>query len=255
MLFDSSYVLVNSYCGADYLSRHFGVAPHKVRVVPNGIDVQSLVAASAGLPLAGELGIAGPIIGFVGKNSRVKNVPRFLQVFRRLLQQLPDCHAVLVGQGLGPEAQQLLAPDLPPARMHFLGVRDDIARAVRSFDVLVLTSDSEGCPNVVLEACALGTPVVAADVGDVRRILQLTAHAAVVVPHDVDAYVTAIVRLLRDGRRLVEPIDVVRARVERTYGFDRMVDETTVLWKTLLQHDSSWAPAAVYPSDNHDAGR
>jgi glycosyltransferase involved in cell wall biosynthesis len=255
MLLDSSVVLVNSHCGAEYLSRRFGVGQDKVRVVPNGLDIRSLIAASAGPSLVEELGISGPIVGFIGKSSRVKNLPRFLEVFRRLLQHVPDVHAVLIGHGLGHEAQTTLAPDLPPDRMHFLGARDDVARLLPSFDVLVLTSDSEGCPNVILEACALGTPVVAADVGDVRRILQLSTRAAVVPPADLASYVTEIIRLLREGHQATEEIDAVRSRIEHTYGLDRMVDETTDLWTNLLAHDSHLAATSVYGSRARDAGR
>lgn len=235
LLRNSGAVLVNSHCGADYLRSHFAVDPNKTHVVPNGLDVAQLVAASVGPTLHEELDIEGPIVGFVGRRAPIKNVPRFLKITEQLLERMPQVHAVLVGDGLDDNARGALAPHLPREQVHFLGPRRDAPRILRSLDVLVLTSDSEGCPNVVLEACALGTPVVASNVGDVQRILQLIGGGTVVPPARIDRYVSAVIRTLSDTRLSDSTINARRVVVERTFGLTTMVGDTARLWMCLLQ--------------------
>ena len=134
-------------------------------------------------------------MGFVGKDSRVKNVPRFLDVVRKLQRVRPDVHAVLIGHGLGEGARASLAPNPPASAVHFLGIRSDAPALIAEMNALVLTSDSEGCPNVVLEAMALATPVVSADVGDVARMIPPGA-GHIVPAADLNAYLNALLLLL-----------------------------------------------------------
>ena len=116
---------------------------------------------------------------YVGRNARVKNIPRLLDVVRQLLQTTPEVHIVLAGDGL--DRRLVDGSDLASAsRLHCLGPRDDIPSLFRDATLLLLTSDSEGMPNVVLEALAAGVPVVATAVGDLAQMLP--EQCGVLVP-------------------------------------------------------------------------
>lgn len=229
-------VLVNSECGARFIVNHLGAVEEHIAIVPNGLDFPRLREQSLQGVLRRELGLTGamPVLGFVGKNSPVKNVPRLIEIARRLLPAEPSLHVVLVGHGLGESARGALAPDLPSERVHFLGPREDVPALLREMDVLALTSNSEGCPNVVLEALGLGTPVVAANVGDVAKILHSEQWGAVVPPMEIEAYVAAIRRILQRPEAYRRQVEGSWRDLEEHFGTARMVEQTVSLWKEIL---------------------
>jgi len=228
--------LVNSSRGARFMHEILGAPADRIAVIPNGVDFAALAAAARPDLLRSELGIppAAPLVAYVGKDSRVKNVPRAVEVVRRARAAHRDLHAVFVGEGLDEEARGKLAPDLPPGPVRLLGPRPDIPSILAAADALLLTSDSEGCPNVVIEALALGTPVVSADVGDVAEIVG-GAGAGMVVPRgDVDAYVAALGRLFGDRSAARAAVRRELPRLEARYGLAAMVEGTLALWRELL---------------------
>lgn len=228
--------LVNSQRGAQFIIKNFDAPPDRVVVIPNGIDFAKLRQRAQNPGLRQELGLpaAVPLIGFVGKDSPVKNVPRFIEITRRLLAQRSDLHAVLAGWNLTPDARERLAPDLPADRVHLLGPRTDIPGVLASLDTLVLTSNSEGCPNVVLEALALGTPVVASDVGDVPLIIADQKTGFVVPPGDLDRYTAGVLEFLARGAEGREAVRTGWPALESEFGLEGMVARTVELWETIL---------------------
>jgi len=231
MLASSPRILANSHSGSEFLIRNFCADPAAVMVVPNGIDFALLRELHEPARLRSELGLASTeqVIGFVGRNSRVKNVARFLDVFRRIRTLRPNVKAVLIGHGLGEDARQSLAADLPRSVAFFLGPRQDVPTLLSGLDALVLTSDSEGCPNVVLEALAVGTPVVASNVGDVARMIS-PGLGYVVCPQDIAGYVAAIGSLLDTHSKSRELLDASRT-LAPIYGMQAMVESTLRVWR------------------------
>lgn len=230
------FALVNSRRGARFMEQALGVPSDRIEVIPNGIDFAVLRAAAHPGALRSELGLAldAPLLLYVGKDSRVKNVPRAVEVVRRILAADPGAHAAFVGGGLDEAARARLAPDLPADRVHLLGPRAEVATPLVDADLLLLTSDSEGCPNVVLEALALGTPVVSADVGDVAEMIGNRGAGAVVPPGMVEAYVAAARGLLAAPDRGRKAAQQEASRLEREYGLPGMVEATLALWRKVL---------------------
>ena len=111
----------------------------------------------------------------VGRLVRQKRFDRFLGVLRLVQEQsVAPVRARIVGDGpLRPELEKAahrLA--LRPETVEFCGRVVDMLQVYRAADVLLLTSDHEGSPNVVLEAMACGLPVIATGVGDVPELIQ-----------------------------------------------------------------------------------
>lgn len=236
----SRAILVNSGQGAQTLVETLGALSERLVVIPNGIDFASLRRQADPPRLRRELGLTSshPVVGFVGKDSRVKNVPRFLQTLRLLLPALPDLHAVLVGTGLDETARRRLAPDLPADRVHFLGQREDLPALMADLDLLLLTSDSEGCPNVVLESLGLGVPVVATDVGDIKQMLDGEAQGSVVPREDQAGLVHAAAQYLtRRGPAARENVRAGWPRLESAFSLASMVEKTASLWAKIAQTD------------------
>jgi starch synthase (maltosyl-transferring) len=129
----------------------------------------------------------------------------------------------------------MLAPDLPADRVHFLGPRDDVPALLAGADVLVLTSNSEGCPNAVLEALGVGTPIVATDVGDVSRMVVRGESGWIAPPGDADGLVAAIELVLAQGETARAQVRRHWPALEAEFAVDSMVSRTVRLWDTLLR--------------------
>ncbi len=223
--------LVNSRRGADFIVRHLGAPADRVALVPNGVSFEALRARAVPTRARATLGIPAdaPLVAYVGKNSAVKNIPRCVEVIGRVLREIPGSHAVVIGGGLGPADQATLAPGLDRAHAHFVGARNDLPAWLGDADALLLTSDSEGTPNVVLEALGLGVPVVSSDVGDVGSMV-LPEGGAVVPSGDVAAYVEALAGILRDRRAARERVRLRWPHLEERYSVTSMAAATKQLW-------------------------
>ncbi len=178
-----------------------GVPRDRIAVIANPVAVEELERqAASGVPHAWT-GLADPVLVSVGRLSRQKGYT----VLLRALEQLRKRRAVrLVVFGQGPERIAL------EAEAAGLGVADAVAWAgfepnpfptVAKATVFVLPSLWEGFPNALLEAMALGRPVVASDCPwGPRELLEGGRYGVLVPPGDAGALAEAIDRFLHDGR-------------------------------------------------------
>ena len=184
-----------------------GVHPDLIAIVPNAVVSASEEHADTSPPLPAELH-ERPLVGVVARLQPEKGVANFVKAAARLAPQLPEAHFVIAGDG--PLRQELaaLAEDLDlGSRAHFLGFRSDASALMRSLDVLVVPSLTEGSPLVTLEAMAAGVPVVASAVGGIPDQIRHDKEGVLVPPGDTDALGDALLELLRDpecARRLGE---------------------------------------------------
>ncbi|RMG46665.1 MAG: glycosyltransferase, partial [Acidobacteria bacterium] len=140
-----------------------------------------------------------------------------------------------------------LAPDLAATAARGLGPRSDVPALLGAADALVLTSDSEGCPNVVLEALAAGTPVVAADVGDIRDMVAPGETGFVVPAGDPDRYVEALCEVIARRDSFAARVAARRQALAERWGVPAMVERTIALWAELAR------PGAAPPAEPRDA--
>lgn len=148
---------------------------HRVRVLPHAVDSRQLAVAREGAPAArASLGLAEGtrLLVSVAAHRPAKNHPNLLWALRRLVDQGAAVHLAVVGEGPRLEANRRLAAELEVAdAVSFLAPRDDVWSLIAAADVVVVASDFEGQPLVVLEALALGRPVVATAVGRVPELV------------------------------------------------------------------------------------
>jgi glycosyltransferase involved in cell wall biosynthesis len=157
---------------ADFSINRGGLPSAKVCVIPNGVDGERFAqAAPADLTPFG-IPRGSRVLLFVGRLDPQKGPLELLEASAELLTEFPDLHVLMVGDG--PLATQLRAWTHErnlDARIHFAGRQADVASLMRAADLFVLPSRWEGLPNVVLEAMAAGTPVVAHAVEGIRDLL------------------------------------------------------------------------------------
>jgi glycosyltransferase involved in cell wall biosynthesis len=136
-------------------------------------------------------------IGFVGRLSDEKAVPILITAFQEVRAQMK--HATLTLVGTGPLEQQLkdYCVSLGVAEhVRFAGYVPNSFEALREFDLFVLPSRTEGCPIVVLEAMAMGLPVVATQVGGTPELVVDGSTAVLVPPNDPSSMAEAILKVL-----------------------------------------------------------
>ena len=179
-----------------------GAKPERVRTVLNGIDhrrfrrdpfqVPELRRALGLLP--GEIGLGG-----VGRVEPQKRFDVLLHVLALLLPIRPNLRLFIAGEGSCRRQLERLAQELGITHAcRFLGHRSDLDRIYPALDILVQSSDYEGTPNVVLEAMAFETPIVATDVGGTAELIQDNSNGLIVPPQTPDALARAIERTLDD---------------------------------------------------------
>jgi glycosyltransferase involved in cell wall biosynthesis len=144
-----------------------GAPAARVHVVHAGIEMDDLVS----LPRPD--GTAPPTIGVVARMVPVKDLGLLLDAAALVAREVPHARLVMVGDGPERAALERRAaePDLS-GRVSFLGHVTPARPLLAGFDVLALSSESEGLPISVLEAMAAGVPVVATAVGGLPEALQ-----------------------------------------------------------------------------------
>jgi glycosyltransferase involved in cell wall biosynthesis len=147
-----------------------------------------------------ELGVEeAELIVTVGRHVEEKNQALLLDAVALLAGRRPRLHAVLVGDGpLRDELRAQIGELGLEERVTLAGERPDAVDVIAASDVFVLSSSNEALPLVVLEAMALGRPVVATDVGGVGDAVQHEQSGLLVPPGDAPALAAAIERLLDD---------------------------------------------------------
>ena len=230
-------VLVNSGAARAELVDRFGVSGSMIENVGVGTDVAAIDAVPADAEVRRSLAPNGErVVGIVAKLSPVKGHRIFLKAAARTAQRTEDVVFAVVGDGPEREALESEAVGLGISeRVRFLGVREDVPALLKAMDVMVLSSTSEGSPNVILEAAAAGVPVVSTRVGGVPELVADGETGLLVEPGDAVALSEAVGKLLEDrelaermGRRAHEiaherfDIDAVVLRIED--AFDRLLD-------------------------------
>jgi glycosyltransferase involved in cell wall biosynthesis len=178
---------------------------------------------------------AGPVAGCVTALRPVKCVDVFLKAAPCVLEQAPDARLAVVGNGpvrseLERRAQALALGD----RLRFFDFTPPAARQLRSLDVFVLPSRSEGLPIGVLEAMACGIPVVATDVGGTREAVRDGESGLLCPPGSPNRLAEAIVRLLVDPELRIRMGRASGERFRRYFTLERMLDRTAAAFDRVL---------------------
>ncbi|HYR26334.1 MAG TPA: glycosyltransferase family 4 protein [Aquabacterium sp.] len=182
---------------AQVLQRH--VPAERLHQIDNGIDTQRYRRQADRATARRQLGLdpTQALIGFVGRLSREKGLPVLIDALTDPGQGMDACQVLIVGEGeMRPELEALIQARGLQDRVTLLGNRRDTPLIYSALDAFVLPSLMEAFPMVLLEALACGCPVVATDVGEVRRIVTHGETGLVVPAGDPQALRTALMTLL-----------------------------------------------------------
>jgi glycosyltransferase involved in cell wall biosynthesis len=211
----------------------------KIEVINNALEDATLSGVLSSRPSRPELGLPadGRLVGMVANfNFEIKGHRYFIEAAARVSKDHSDVRFVLVGDGaLRLDCERQVRELGLANRFHFLGKRGDVPAILAHIDVSVLCSTSEGLSNVIMEAMAVGKPVVATRVGGNPELVQNGLTGLVVPPADSSALAEAIGVLLDDpacagamgaaARQVAEERFTVRAMVEAHENYYRRLLE------------------------------
>lgn len=239
MLRRAAAVASVSPIGRDLLVARYRLPASRVTAIPNGRRPEAYprVDADSRARARKELGVADAavVLAVVGALGPEKRVDIAIEAFARLADEgrLPDgadpeqCVLLVAGDGTERDRLAGIAARRAPGRVRFLGTVHDAAPVYRASDALLLTSDSEGVPGVLVEAGLSGIPAVATNVGFVRDVVLDGSTGALVAPGDPAAVVDGIGRVLADAERLGA---AAYEHCQGTYAMESVVDS----WQDLL---------------------
>lgn len=182
-----------------------GIKPEKLITIHNSIDLDRFsplaIRTTSAPPLRQvlEAPLNAPVVTVVARLHAQKGHRFLIAAMPAIHEKFPDTHFLFVGEG---ELRQDLVNQVTQLGLektvHFLGMRQDIPELLALSDVFVLPSLWEGLPNSVLEAMAMGTPVIATNVDGCPEVIRNGETGLLVPPEDPEALAQAICRLLGD---------------------------------------------------------
>lgn len=223
--------------------RNLGVPDERLTLVPNAIDERRFCRqyAPGASPLRRRHGVppGHGIIGAVGRLSAEKAFNNLIRATHALIREGLDVALWIAGTGDGRDDLQRLIEHLGlEDRVRLLGFVSDTIELYHAMDLFVLSSLREGLPNVVLEAMAMGVPVVATRVAGVPRLIRDGETGLLCRPGQVDELAGAMRRALADeplSRRLGR---AGRTVIENEFSFRKRMATIRSIYDRLLEGES-----------------
>ncbi|MEM7226378.1 MAG: glycosyltransferase family 4 protein [Pseudomonadota bacterium] len=218
-----------------------GLDGARIRVLRNGVDLEGFKPLNRTAE-RDRLGVSGPVILSAGHL-----IPRKGHDFVvRALAQIPEATLLIVGKGPEEAALKALVDELGlGARVRFVGgvPHEEMPRYYSAADLLVLASDREGWPNVLLESMACGTPVVASRIWGNPEVVTAPAAGLLFDRRDPDLIADAVSRLLG-----ALPERAATRRYAEQFSWDDTSKGQVSLFRGVLEQDGPRVPPRLVPA-------
>ncbi|WP_339800262.1 glycosyltransferase family 4 protein [uncultured Marinobacter sp.] len=222
----------------------FNVPKAKTHFIRNGVDLKEIDQAMRDLSLNSALKENDHrTIGFIGQLIPRKGIPDLLEAFDQLYQQNPDLKLQLLGDGRQrAELEAQAAAQQSAPGIEFLGFRGDRLELLSRFDLFVMTSSLEGIPRCMMEAMAVGVPVVAYDIPGVDQLVE-HGKTGLLAPHGDKVALVACCQQVLDNSELAEALTRnARQMIDERYSAARMAREYEALFAELTGQSVPSAP-------------
>ena len=219
-----------------------GAPPDRVVAMPAGVDLEEFTfrnpaPADTGFSRRGDdLALSPPVIGSVAMFRGSKGHAHLLEAFAAVRARHQSATLLMVGDGIRRRWVEGLAAERGLAEaVRFTGFRSDVAALIGAMDCFVLASTrTEGVPQSLLQAFAVGAPVVASDVGGVPEVVR-DGETGLLVPADAAAPLAeGIERVLADPGGAARRARAARAMVEACYSHTAAMSRLLALYEELI---------------------
>ena len=218
--------------------RQAGADPARLHVIANGVAPPPLGRGRAVTRRLLGIDDRAPVLLMVARFTGQKRHDLMLSALGRL----SGVELLLAGDGLLMDrvARRIAADELG-GRVRMLGVRTDVGDLMAAADLLVLPSDFEGLPLVMLEAMAAGLPAVATRVAGTADVVEHGVTGWLVPPRDAGALAHMIAAALADRDALAAAGRAARLRHRQRFSAARMVADTECLYAAVAQRGREWS--------------
>lgn len=233
------YVAVSNHLRQALIAR--GVPASRVQTVYNGTEfaVEEEVTPAVSLSVRAELGLPADaeLVGQFGRVDSFKGAPILVKAARAVVERCPRAYFVFVGHA-EPGIQQALWEMASGAgvddRLRFTGIRNDVRRLMDAMEVITLPSVSEACSLAIIEAMAMGKPVVATRAGGNPELVEDNA-TGLLVERNPEALAEAITDLLLDKDRRLAMGRAGQARARSLFSARVMAENMEQFYQRVLK--------------------
>jgi glycosyltransferase involved in cell wall biosynthesis len=231
-----------------------GIPPEKVRLIPNGVDLDAYTPGRKGTSYRQENQIPAHalLVGFAGRLSYEKGPDQFVQMAEIVHRLRPDIHFAMVGDGPMRDEVRALAHGCGLDEVfHSTGLNESMETVYPAFDVFVMTSRIEGMPLAVLEAMACGIPTVAMSVGGLLEAIEVGTTGLTSAAEDVKGLAQAVLMITDDLERMGKMGEAARKRAVDLFGLQQSISKLADLLRSLTNYalpGSLLHPGMVIPA-------
>jgi lipopolysaccharide heptosyltransferase II len=233
-------VIVPSRIIGRHMIDHFGVSPDKIRLIPRGVDLRQFFPGAGGSGKETEGSKRVFKILNIGRLSPIKGHLEFLNAVHLLRRRVSPLEVSLVGaEGKGKHKYtDLLRKTIGQLGLdscvRLLGTRRDVPELLREADLLVLsTLVPEAFGRVIVEAGAVGVPVIATRLGGVLDIIDDDREGLLVAPGDSEAMAEAMEKILLDPERARRYAACLAEKVRDRFTVEHMTEKTLEVYAEL----------------------
>ena len=236
-------VIPNSESGKDFLITR-GIKPEHIKVIYNGINLERLHPDPDEVAkVRKELGIGADesVVGISASLFPLKDHATFLRAAQKIAEVIPQTKFIILGDGPLLDNLQALAKELGiSSKVLFTGNQTDVAPYLANMDISCLCSrEPEGCSNAILEAMALGKPVVATAAGGNQELVEDGKTGLLVLIENPGQLARAILSLLQDPDLSQEMGKQAREIIKSRFSLEGMVREYEALYEEAYKSKSS----------------
>lgn len=228
--------------------RYDRVSPSKIMVLYNGVDTERFKPRVSFGDIRKQFLMSKDdvVIGFVGRLVPSKGLNYLIEAVA-LLNNSSKVKLLIVGDGSLMEELKKMAKDKGlEESVIFTGLRRDITDILSCIDIFVLSSVKEGFPNSLLEAMAMGKPVVATAVGGIPEIIEHRTNGFLVPPADIEGLAAAIKTVIDNPPMAINMGIAAREFIENNYSITATVGKWEALYKSLLEEKSGLKRRQLY---------
>jgi len=204
----------------------------------NGIEIDQYHPGIESGNFKREWGISQniPLVGAIGRMVWQKGFEYLIQSIPEIVKAVPEAKFLLVGEGPRRERLEALSEELRVRDNVILaGFRSDIKEILSAIDLLVVPSILEGFPMIILEAMAMGKPIVATNIDGIIEQITDGVDGILVPPKNPNALAEAILKIFSEEEKMKKIGLAARQKVESCFSVQKMVRETEQVYMSLLE--------------------
>jgi glycosyltransferase involved in cell wall biosynthesis len=228
--------------------RERGLVPPAARVVYDALDASWFSPGRERASVRAELGVpaGAPCVGIIGNVQAWKGQDVLVEAMARVARSHPDTRCLIVGgvhragSAYAAELRSRIAELGLSEHVRFAGFRDDVPDVLQALDVVVHASvRPEPFGRVILEAMALGRPVVASDAGGVPELIEHERTGLLAPPGDAGALAACLERILSGPEEAAAMAARGQAWARERFSLERQVAEMSEIYESTARRPSA----------------